>query len=395
MQPVQPNKRKHPPTPIGKVLNKYAISLRDLEKCLEDEGVAVNSRSTLHRMVHGKLSDSLREQLHPAAARCLSKFLVARKLDKAEIDAELSAVFTEGEYQPMISKRVKLSLDECRYFGLVDKEKRPVDPFSGDPQSKDEMFISPAIREIFDRIIEAIKYRHFIAILGPIGSGKTTLRALIEDHLAEHDDMQVVWPEFFAQRKVTEFEVARAILTTFGMTPPGRSGALAAAVKNRLAAMTRNGKRVSLGFDEGHKLNKELLKSLKNFHEMSSGGFQKYLGIFVFGWPIFEDTLALPEFQEIFERMDVIHMPNFRDHARDYIDHRLGLIGRKAEDLYDDEALDLICSQSETPLACGNIAAQALRVMKNKFGEAKVVGAAIKTEMFFQNNTREPGFRKR
>ena len=49
-----PNKRQHPPTPLGALLNKYAISLASLRDCLSDDGAKYHSRSTLHRLVNGR-----------------------------------------------------------------------------------------------------------------------------------------------------------------------------------------------------------------------------------------------------------------------------------------------------------------------------------------------------
>ena len=398
MTQPNPNKRQHPPTPLGAILNKYAISLSQLGLCMRDEGFRFTSKSTLHRLVCGTISHELAAEANPAAAKCLNKFLLKRGIAKSEIDAELSAIFTEGEYQPMITKRMKLDAEECRYFGFFEPDGKPIDPFSGDPRSRDEMFIPPALQAVFDRIMDAIKYQHFIAVLGGVGTGKTTLRCLVEDTLADRTDLQVVWPEFFAQRRVTETHVARTILRSCGMLKvPGRIDALGVAVKAKLTAMTRNGTRVCIGMDEGHRLNKDIMKSFKNFHEMSSGGFQKHLGIFILGWPSLEDTLMLPEFQEIYERVDIVQMPNFRDHAREYVAHRLKLVNKTIEDLFDEEAISLICLNAETPLSCGNIVNKALRIMKQEFNEPRVIGEAIrtaKTKMFFETGTVQ-GFRKR
>jgi type II secretory pathway predicted ATPase ExeA len=384
------SKRQHPGTPIGRVLNKYAISLKDLSRCLTDERVEFNSRSTLHRMVNGRISDEMRQKLHPAAARCLSKFLVARGLAKSEIDAELTAVFTTEEYQPMISKRNRLDADEYRFFGLSD------DPFKNYPENREQVFFPPELRRIFDEVMDAIKYRHFVAVIGPIGSGKTTMREMIRDAVDRDGNVKLVQPFFMDQSKVTAIGIAQEILKACDEPhPPGRATALGTALVNKLRAMTENGRRVALDFDECHKMNRDTVRSLKNFFEMSSGGFQKYLGIVLFGWPSFVSTLETPEFQEIYERLHVINMPDFRELAPAYLAHRLSLVGCKdVSTLFDPEAVEIICSQSTTPLALGNIANEALRIMKRDFTEKKVLGAAIRTKMFFETNTVQ-AFRKR
>ena len=122
MTNTQPIKRQHPQTPLGALLNKYAISLRHLSDCLSSEGVIFRSKSTLHRLVNNKeLSNEMRDYLLPLTAQCLSKFLIARGLPKSEIDHELLSIFTEGEYQPMINQRVELSPQACEHFGFRDE----------------------------------------------------------------------------------------------------------------------------------------------------------------------------------------------------------------------------------------------------------------------------------
>ena len=397
---TKPTKRQHKPTPIGKLLNKYVISLRDLSDCLFDQGIRENnSRSTLHRMVRGELSPDVQHKIYPKVQTCLKRFLVARGLDAGEIDAELTGVFTEGEYQPMIINRVALTDAECRFFDFVvqvDGKPTVLDPFKSAPASRDEVYFPPEYREIYDQVLDAIKYRHFVAVLGPIGSGKTTLRAMVEDHVAGEDHMKVIWPEFFDQSKISAYEIARTILRDCDAQVPGRAAALGKAVTSRLRSLTQNGTRVAIGFDEGHRMAKATLRSLKNFHEMSSGGFQRYLGIFIFAWPEFLATLEEAEFQEIRERVAVITMPDFGDIARGYLDHRFKMVGKKLTDYFDDDAIQFIAANSETPLGCGNIANQALRIMCRDFDEKKVTGAAIRTRMFFDTPSRSnPGFKKR
>lgn len=399
-QPTPAAKRPHPSTPIGRVLNKYAISLRDLEKCLQFEGIRENtSRSTLHRMVRGELRPEQQAALYPTVSKCLKKFLINRGLNAGEIDSELTIVFTEGEYQPMIINRVALTDAECTFFDFlvsVDGKSVPLDPFKNPPQSREEVFFPAPLREVYDKIVDAVKYKHFVAVLGPIGSGKTTLRAMVEDHVADDENLRVIWPEFFDQSRISAYEIARTILRDCDAAIPGRAAALGKAVSSRLRSLTQNGKRVAIAFDECHKMAKATLRSLKNFHEMSSGGFQRYLGIVLLGWPEFEATLEEAEFQEIRERVEVIYMPEFSTVAAAYLEHRFAAIGKDVREYFDDEAIQFIASNSETPLGLGNIANQALRITRRDFDERKVLGSLIQEKMFFDKKTSgQPGFRKR
>lgn len=382
--------KQHPATPLGTLLNRYNLSLSRLEHELKNRGVTVSSTSTLSRLVNLRLGDAFAATLNPKIADFLREHLIELGQPKSEVDAQLSAVFNEGEYQPMISKRNKLTGAELDFFGLK------FDPFTREPESRGEVFFPPVYREIYDACIDAIKYRHFIAVLGPIGSGKTTLRAMVEDTVAGEENIKLIWPEFFDQARISPMEIAKTILRDCDvLRPPGRSAALGQAVKQKLQSMTQNGRRVALAFDECHKMNKDAVRSLKNFFEMSSGGFQKYLGVVLLGWPTFESMLEMPEFQEIYERVHILRMPDFGSIAEDYIAHKLKIAGRKTDELFDRDAVKLICQQAETPLGCGNIANEALKISMREFGNKKVFGKAIATEMFFDTKPNQPGFKKR
>lgn len=389
-------------TPVGKLLNQHNISLSMLVRMLGETGFKT-STPMLSRFVNEKLHPEYMKSFATAVAKVLPGYLLENSdMTKAEIDLALQEIFTEGEYQPMASKRIALTDAECRYFDLiadVEGKLSPLDPFKNPPASRSEVYFPPAYMEIYDRVIDAIKYRHFIAVLGKIGSGKTTLRAMVEDHVAGEDNLVVVWPEFFDQSKVSAFEIAKSIMRETGPENaliPGRAGALGKAVTKRLQGLTQNGHRVAIAFDECHKMNRTSIRSLKNFHEMSSGGFQKYLGIVLFGWPTFESMLMDPEFQEIYERVDVVEMPDFKGElAAGYLEHRLRLVGRTTSDVFDADAAAFITANAETPLQLGNLANQALRISRESFDEKIVTGAAIRTKMFFESRASSPAFRKR
>jgi type II secretory pathway predicted ATPase ExeA len=369
-------------TPFGAFTARHSITLGELAELAG--GV---SKSTVHRLIQNNLKPSTRQQVEDALKLSLPDFLFKKGLSAAEIDQQLIEIFS-GDYEPMISQRIELTPDEQRYFGLAE------DPFTHVPQSRDEVFISPPLQQVIDRVIDAVRYQGFVCLTGEIGSGKSTLRALVEDHVMANKNMRIVWPEFFDMKMVTPMQIAEAILDAFEMRVPRSSGRRGLAVKKLLASLYQDGTRVALGFDECHRLNDSALSSLKNFLEMSSGGFQRYLGVILFGQPIFESRLRDHRFREIVERVVPLKMPEFSDSARGYLKHRLSLVGGDIDKLFDKESIDLICRQATTPLQLGNIANEAMRISKADFGNNKVIGAAIKTQMFFDK--REPqAFKKR
>ena len=368
--------------------------------------VQFSSRSTLHRMVNGVISEELAKELHPIAAACLKQFLIERGLNAAEIDNELTTIFNGGEYQPMSFKKIRLSYRELAAFGL------PADPFKNDPEKRSDVYMPGEYREVFDAVIDAAMYRHFIAVLSPVGSSKSTLQDYVRDHITRETSLKIVWPEFYNQARLTPTEIARSILQSLGVQKiPQRSTALAKAVTDHLRLLTEEGNRVAIVIDNCHEMSQDAVRSLKKFIEMSSGGFQRYLGIILFGWPDFESMIKLPEFTEIYERLHVLTMPPFeRDNdgkvAVDrkiseplftgYLEHRFKVIGCDLADYFDEDAVQYIAANSTTPLQCGNITNRAIQISIDKYDNKKVIGAAIRKHLLFDTpNGSEPAFKRR
>ena len=342
----------------------------------------------MHRLLKNGLSPYYARQWTQKLAERLPKFLIDKGLDRSEIDRQLLEVFQEGEYQPMINQRIALTRKAVKFFGLA------VDPFAHPPQSRDEVYISPGLQEVIDSIFDAVQYQGFVCVTGDIGSGKSTLRALVEEKCERDRNLRIVWPEFFDMRNVSPMQIAEAILRAFDAEVPRNAVRRGNEVKALLASMYQDGIRVALGFDECHRLNDSALSSLKNFLEMSSGGFKRYLGVLLFGQPVFEARLRDRKFRELIERIEQIQMPDFGETSDKYLAHRLQLAGGSVRDLFDADAIKLICSQATTPLSLGNITNEALLISMEEFKNEKVIGAAIKTKMFFESNS-VPAFRQR
>lgn len=368
--------------------DRHDISRRDLSDICGGSGSGA-SKSQMQRFIKGELDAKYTAKLRQLLADNLPNFLFERGFSSAEIDHELLQIFDKGEYQPMINQRKTLPLEVAKYFGFNDLQTgKPIDPFSQPPRNKDEVFVSPAIKNIVSELIDAIKYQKFIFVSGEIGSGKTVVRNLVEENVNQDESLRLIFPETFDMSKVTPGSIARAILEDFDIPKvPVDSVSRAKAVKKLLAAQVNSGVRIGIGVDEVHRSNDITVSSYKNLLEMNSGGFQRYLGILLFGQPQFETRLSSfqgkRDFREIYERLTIIKMPDFKESAMDYLTHRLALVSTNAVDLFDSEAIDLILRQSNTPLQLGNIVNQALILSANTFKTDSVKGAAIKTKMHF------------
>ncbi len=291
----------------------------------------------------------------------------------AEIDEEMTKIFGEQE-DKMIAPRAALPVEVQRYFGL----KR--DPFASDPRSRAEVFTTPQLDRIAAKVEDAINYQGFLVVTGEIGSGKSLLkRRVVETVNQSGGRLKLFWPEFFNMDRVHSGSIVSYLLGCFNQTVPGDLVARAAKLKRVLADASEAGERVALGFDECHHLHDRLLTALKNFWELGSGGYDRFLGVVLFGQPQFEGRLRDARFREICERIEVVQMPSFEKAACDYIEHRLRIAGGSAEKLFERDAVKLLSKHAKTPLALGNLANAAL-LKAHDLNERKVLAAFIKSD---------------
>ncbi|MBD0370290.1 MAG: AAA family ATPase [Pyrinomonadaceae bacterium] len=329
------------------------------------------SRSTFQRISAGGQKDSrFAARIKPLAAEGLRRFLTQKGRTTEEIEAELSLIFDDQEIE-MFAQRTTLKEEVLHFFGL----KR--DPFTGDPRSAEEVFTTRQLDKIAEQIEDAINYQGMLAVIGDIGSGKTILKRRTMETVKKSDGkMRLLFPEFFNMDRVHTGSISAFFLRAFGQRMPHDLVARAEKIRDILEEQSTSGVRVALCFDECHHLDDRVLTALKNFWEMGSGGYDRYLGIVLFGQPQFKFRLQEEDFREIFERLEVVEMPNYKKCAYDYLKHRLKFAGGDIDRLFERKAIDILARQVDTPLALGNLANVAL-LKAYIVGQKKVLAAFL------------------
>jgi type II secretory pathway predicted ATPase ExeA len=303
----------------------------------------------------------------------LLRFLTASGVSEEEAEAEIATVFdTEGD--AMFAPRTTLHLEAQEFFKL----RR--DPFTGDPRSRAEVFSTPQLDRVAGQVEDAINYQGFVVVLGEIGSGKSLLkRRTVETVEKSNGRMRLFFPEFFNMDRVHSGSIVTYLLRALDQPVPSDLVMRAMKLKQVLANLSEQGVHVALGFDECHQLHDRLLTALKNFWELGSGGYDRFLGVVLWGQPQFEGRLRDHRFREICERIEMVKMPPFDKVAFEYVSHRVKLAGGDAEKLFEREAVKLLAKQGATPLALGNLCNAAL-LKAYSMNERKVVAALIKSE---------------
>ena len=257
----------------------------------------------------------------------------------------------------MIQARCELIATAVKFFGLK------ADPFDVDRvPSDEEMFSNKELDDIAQRVCDAVLYKRFIAVIGAIGTGKTSMKIRVERQLAESKQrVHLLYPEFFDMNAVQVGSIASSILEEFDIKPPQSATIRVRRIKQLLTSLEKDDARIALVFDECHRLNEKVLISLKNFWEMTNGGYSRLLGIVLFGQPKFvEATLRDVKYREIAERVQIVEMPSIEKSARDYLSHKIAAAGGDIDQLFEPRAIQRICAVAKTPLSLGNVANSAL-----------------------------------
>jgi type II secretory pathway predicted ATPase ExeA len=277
-----------------------------------------------------------------------------------EIFNELDQLFNLQENE-MIQNRKSLTSAAIKFFNLKH------DPFDVDRiPGEDEIFTNQELDEICRQVIDAVLYKKWIFISGPVGSGKTALKIRVARELAAwskrtKQDTHLIVPEFFDMNAVGVPAIASYILEEFDVKVPNNKLQRVKKIKQLLTSLSQAEARVALLFDEGHRLNSRVYLALKNFWEMTDGAFSRLLGVVMFGQPQFVNaTLRDIQFREITERVNVINMPQLDKSARDFLAHKIAAAGGDIDQLFEPDAVKRICAVAKTPLALGNITNNAL-----------------------------------
>lgn len=332
----------------------HSISLSNLAEICDREKLL--SRTSCHRILHGKIDDEYYQQVLVPLEECLTDWMLKRRWIPLQMDLVLNKLFPHRRNRKMIIERTKLPSEVVRFFSLA------ADPFDVDRvPAENELFSNLELDDVAAQITDAIKYKRFVSVLGPVGAGKTSMKIRVARELEKSGQkFHLIYPEFFDMSLVNVPAIAAAILEEFGLNVPQRSTTRVKRIREHLAQLESKGVRFALVFDECHRLNRKVLSSLKNFWELTNGGFARLLSVVLYGQPQFESTLREVQFREIAERVQLINMPPIQKVAHEYLAHKFHCVGGDVSKLFDAEALRRICYVAKTPLALGNLANIAL-----------------------------------
>ncbi len=180
----------------------------------------------------------------------------------------------------------------------------------------------------------------FVVITGEVGAGKTTLVRALDSQLRMSN---VVATELVTTNLDPE-ELLRMVASGFGLSNDDLSKtALLKVLKNFFSARAREGKRILLVIDECHNLSASSLEELRMLSNFQAGD-RALLQTFLLGQGEFRDTLQAKGLEQFRQRVIAAHHlgPLGEDETRDYINHRLRVVGWKGVPHFSEDAYEMI-----------------------------------------------------
>ncbi len=224
-----------------------------------------------------------------------------------------------------------------QYFGFSEN------PFNITPDPR-FLYLTPGHREALAALVYGITERKgFVALTGEVGTGKTTLLYRLLDSL---DDK--VHTAYIFNTSATYRELLRNIMSELELPATGDDNFVIIDRLNRyLIERAVRGEIVALVIDEAQNLSEEVLEAIRLLSNLETRT-AKLLQIVLCGQPELEGKLNATGLRQLRQRIGIMRRiePLNDAERRDYVEHRVKMVGGNAAKLFTPDAMSLLCVQS-------------------------------------------------
>jgi len=267
------------------------------------------------------------------------------------------------------------------------------DPFDNEIDSAEDVMPTKQHQRVLSRMLDAARNCKFLAVVGPVGSGKTIVKTLFIEELKRKQNFLISEPHIISKEKCSPTNIITAMTDDFlygakrteamKNVNPMRGGDLEERsrwVHALLRLKISEGKKLVLLIDEAHGLREETLRSLKRFHELQEG-FKKLISIILVGQEelmnVLHGNYAL---REVSARINIVEMKPINNLVDDYLTHKLSRAGVELIKVMDESAIKTVkrLLPKAVPLSVNNLASRSIEEAYN-LGVWPVTGDIVET----------------
>jgi general secretion pathway protein A len=219
-----------------------------------------------------------------------------------------------------------------KFYGFSEK------PFELSPDPK-FLYVTRSHREALASMIHGIKNRKgFISMTGEVGTGKTTLIYSLLKHLDENAKTVLIF-----HTTITFTDLLKNILRELNLFPIKETRMdLLHQLIQYVVLMGNRGETLVVIIDEAQDLPQKVMEELQMFSDLESKGIQ----IVFVGQPELEDRLNSESLRQLKRDIEIRRQIRrlSEEESKEYIDHRLRLVGSSSSEMFSPKALSLICT---------------------------------------------------
>lgn len=240
---------------------------------------------------------------------------------------------------PMRCEVEMITEDTKRHFKLFRN------PFIGDVEKSADIYKSDEHLYIEMTMIDAAKHGGFVAIIGEVGSGKTTMRREVMDQLKKDSNVQVIFPQIIDKGRINAGSICDAIIMDLSDEKPRiKLEQKTRQVQKLLMDRSQAGYQACLIIEEAHDLTTQTLKYLKRFYELEDG-YKKLLGIILIGQSelkqMFNESQHV-EMREVIRRVQVAEIRGLNGNLKSYLTLKFKRVGAAIDKVMDDAAIEAL-----------------------------------------------------
>lgn len=276
--------------------------------------------------------------------------------------------------------------DTLRHFKMFRN------PFVGDIEKSTDIYKSDEHRYIEAAMLDTAKHGGFLAVIGEVGSGKTTMRREVMEQLKKESNVMVIFPQIIDKSRVNASSICDAIVMDLSEEKPkNKLEHKTRQVQKLLMDRSRAGYQACLIIEEAHDLSTQTLKYLKRFYELEDG-YKKLLGIILVGQTelkhMFNESQHV-EMREVIRRVQIAEIRGLNGNLKEYLSVKFKRVGAKIDDLMDDDAINALGRRLTTedgkgkkpvshayPLLVNNYTARAMNLAA-EMGETRITAEVV------------------